>query len=83
MYSQVEKVYIQKMIIPDPSDMYGLSKLLGEINGPNSLTIRTSIIGHSINSNHGLIDWFLKQNIKIKNLEKQFFQALQHLNYQK
>tara|TARA_A100000164_G_scaffold382143_1_gene438953 strand:- start:5733 stop:6602 length:870 start_codon:yes stop_codon:yes gene_type:complete len=61
---------------PDSSDLYGLSKLLGEINSKNSLTIRTSIIGHSINSNHGLIDWFLKQNFKIKGYRKAIFSGL-------
>ena len=68
---------------PDPSDMYGISKLLGEINGPNSLTIRTSIIGHSINSNHGLIDWFLKQNIKINGFRKAIFSGLTTLELSK
>ena len=61
---------------PDPSDSYGLSKLLGEINTENALTIRTSMIGHSINSNHGLIDWFLEQNLKIKGYRKAIFSGL-------
>ena len=61
---------------PDPSDLYGLSKLLGEINSENVLTIRTSIIGHSINSNHGLIDWFLEQKLKIKGYRKAIFSGL-------
>ena len=68
---------------PDPSDMYGISKLLGEINGPNSLTIRTSIIGHSINSNHGLIDWFLKQKVKVKGFRKAIFSGLTTLELSK
>ena len=68
---------------PDSSDLYGLSKLLGEINDPNSLTIRTSIIGHSINSNHGLIDWFLKQNVKIKGFRKAIFSGLTTLELSK
>ena len=68
---------------PDSSDLYGLSKLLGEINSPNSLTIRTSIIGHSINSNHGLIDWFLKQNVKINGFRKAIFSGLTTLELSK
>ena len=36
--------------IADSSDIYGLSKLLGEINTRNSLTLRTSIIGHELDS---------------------------------
>ncbi|MBC7997490.1 MAG: sugar nucleotide-binding protein, partial [Leptolyngbya sp.] len=33
---------------PDPEDMYGQSKLLGEVQTGNCLTIRTSIIGRQI-----------------------------------
>jgi dTDP-4-dehydrorhamnose reductase len=44
---------------PDAKDIYGKSKNLGEVVGGNSLTIRTSIIGHEINTSHSLLDWFL------------------------
>ena len=41
-------------------DIYGISKILGEIKtNKNVLTIRTSIIGHEINRNKGLLEWFL------------------------
>jgi dTDP-4-dehydrorhamnose reductase len=50
--------------IPDPENEYGLSKLLGEINDGESLTIRTSLIGHEINSRYGLLEWFLSQKDK-------------------
>ena len=30
----------------DAQDLYGLSKYLGEVNYPHSITLRTSIIGH-------------------------------------
>ena len=46
---------------PDPIDDYGKCKLLGEPNHENCVVIRTSMIGHSINGETGLIDWFLKQ----------------------
>lgn len=47
--------------IPDPVDLYGRSKLLGEIAAGKAVTIRTSIIGHSLSGNRSLIDWFLSQ----------------------
>ena len=47
--------------IPDPIDNYGLAKLEGESLNENSLIIRTSMIGHSINGESGLLDWFIKQ----------------------
>ncbi len=45
--------------IPDPPDLYGRSKLLGEIHGPGCLTLRTSIIGRELRTTQGLVEWFL------------------------
>jgi dTDP-4-dehydrorhamnose reductase len=47
--------------IPDPVDLYGRSKLLGEVTAPNTLTLRTSIVGRELRGHLGLIDWFLSQ----------------------
>lgn len=47
--------------LPDPVDLYGQTKLLGEVTYPNCLTIRTSIIGHQLTGSHGLVEWFLAQ----------------------
>ena len=48
--------------IPNALDLYGQSKHWGEIAGANCLTIRTSIIGRELKTNHGLIEWFLSKN---------------------
>ena len=42
---------------PDPLDFLK-SKLKGEVLDKNCLTIRTSIIGHEIDSKTGLLEWF-------------------------
>jgi dTDP-4-dehydrorhamnose reductase len=47
---------------PDPADLYGRSKLLGEPASPGALTIRTSMIGREISTSHGLLEWFLSQS---------------------
>lgn len=47
--------------LPDAIDLYGRSKLLGEVTGNRSITLRTSIIGHELQSQHALINWFLAQ----------------------
>lgn len=47
--------------ISDAKDLYGKSKFLGEVNYPHALTLRTSIIGHELQSANGLIGWFLSQ----------------------
>ena len=47
--------------IPDPEDLYGRSKLLGEVADGDSLTVRTSIIGRELRRSNGLLEWFLGQ----------------------
>ncbi|MBD2317400.1 dTDP-4-dehydrorhamnose reductase family protein [Phormidium tenue] len=49
---------------PDPTDLYGRTKLLGEVIAPNCLNIRTSIIGRELNSQNSLVEWFLSQKGK-------------------
>ncbi|MGJ7024622.1 sugar nucleotide-binding protein [Petrimonas sulfuriphila] len=52
--------------VKDATDVYGLSKNLGEIIDDNNLTIRTSIIGPELKSNgEGLFHWFMHQKEKI------------------
>ncbi|HGA5386845.1 TPA: dTDP-4-dehydrorhamnose reductase family protein, partial [Salmonella enterica subsp. enterica serovar Waycross] len=62
--------------IPDASDLYGKSKQLGEIDYDGHLTLRTSIIGHEISSNHSLVDWFLSQNHTVHGYSKAIFSGL-------
>lgn len=70
------KGYYSETDFTDPQDVYGRSKLLGEINNQGAITLRTSIVGHSLISNHGLIDWFLNQENKIKGYNKAIFSGL-------
>jgi dTDP-4-dehydrorhamnose reductase len=44
--------------IPDPVDLYGRSKLLGEVS-ENGITVRSSLIGRELGSQNGLVEWFL------------------------
>lgn len=46
---------------PDPVDLYGMSKLLGEITTDPHLTLRTSIIGPQLSGCEGLFAWFVAQ----------------------
>jgi dTDP-4-dehydrorhamnose reductase len=45
--------------LPDATDLYGRSKLLGEVLSPGALTLRTSIIGRELAGASGLFEWFL------------------------
>ncbi len=47
--------------VPDAEDLYGRSKLLGEVSGPGCLTLRTSMIGRELTRQSGLLEWFLSQ----------------------
>jgi dTDP-4-dehydrorhamnose reductase len=59
---------------PDPEDVYGLSKLLGEADGPGILTLRTSMIGPELQRKTGLVEWFLAQKEKtIRGWRKSIF----------
>ena len=44
--------------LPDARDIYGRSKLLGEVVDPPGLTLRTSIIGRELERASGLLEWF-------------------------
>jgi len=44
---------------PDATDLYGRSKILGEVNEGNCLTLRSSIIGRELDTSFGLFEWFL------------------------
>ncbi|GLR38148.1 hypothetical protein GCM10011247_35460 [Pseudomonas plecoglossicida] len=61
----------------DCTDLYGKSKYLGEIHDqPHAVTLRTSIIGHELNSQVSLIDWFLSQGGTAKGFTKAIFSGL-------
>lgn len=62
--------------LPDALDLYGRSKCLGEVDYPPHLTLRTSIIGHELNSSVSLIDWFLSQTGEVKGFSKAIFSGL-------
>ena len=63
--------------VPDPVDLYGRSKLLGELNRPGCLTLRTSIIGWQLNTFSSLLSWFATQRGKtIKGYRKAIYSGL-------
>ena len=63
--------------IPDPVDLYGRTKLLGELDRPGCLTLRTSIIGWQINTYSSLLSWFaLQRGKQIKGYRKAIYTGL-------
>lgn len=58
----------------DADDTYGRSKGLGELNRPEHLTIRTSIVGPELKENgEGLLHWFINQKGEINGFKKAFW----------
>lgn len=60
----------------DAKDLYGRSKFLGEVAYPHTVTLRTSIIGHELQSAHGLVGWFLSQQECCNGYTKAIFSGL-------
>lgn len=62
---------------PDALDLYGRSKLLGEVDYANAVTLRTSIIGPEFGGGaQGLVGWFLAQQGEVKGYSKAVFSGL-------
>lgn len=61
---------------PDATDLYGRSKLLGEVDDEQAVTLRTSIIGPELDSAHGLLSWFLAQRGRVKGYTHAVFSGL-------
>jgi dTDP-4-dehydrorhamnose reductase len=61
---------------PDPVDLYGHTKLVGEVDEPEVLTIRTSMIGRELAGHHSLVEWFLRQRGIVRGYTKAVFSGL-------
>jgi len=59
-----------------PVDLYGRAKLLGEVDAPQAITLRTSMIGPELSVHRGLLDWFLAQTGAIRGYRKAIFSGL-------
>jgi dTDP-4-dehydrorhamnose reductase len=61
----------------DAADVYGKSKYLGEVvNDPSAVTLRTSTIGHELQSSYGLLEWFLGQQDSCTGFNRAIFSGL-------
>jgi dTDP-4-dehydrorhamnose reductase len=62
--------------LPDAEDLYGRSKLLGEVAYPHTMTLRTSIVGRELAHRQGLAEWFLAQRECVKGYTRSFFSGV-------
>lgn len=60
--------------LPDATDLYGRSKLLGEVSGARCLTLRTSLVGRELARKGGsLFEWFLSQKDSVRGFPNAIF----------
>jgi dTDP-4-dehydrorhamnose reductase len=57
-------------------DVYGRSKLLGEVDAPHAVTLRTSMIGPELGSYQGLLEWFLAQKATVRGFRRAIFSGV-------
>lgn len=62
--------------ISDATDLYGKSKFIGELDYAHTVTLRTSIIGHELQTKHSLVDWFLSQKETCRGYTQAIFSGL-------
>lgn len=67
----------QESDLSDAEDLYGKSKYIGELHDlPHTITLRTSIIGHELDSSYALVDWFLAQQGSVRGFARAIFSGL-------
>ncbi len=62
--------------LADPEDLYGRSKLLGEVVTDPHLTVRTSFIGFEPRTERGLLAWFLAQKGSVGGFRRAIWSGL-------
>ncbi len=66
---------------PDPMDLYGRTKLLGELHDTHCLTMRTSIIGLELGRKKSLIEWFLAQRGEVHGYRRAIYTGLTTMEF--
>jgi len=63
--------------VSDADDLYGKSKYIGEVaTRSHVLTLRTSTIGHELQTHHGLLEWFLSERTEVRGFSRAVFSGL-------
>lgn len=63
--------------VPDASDVYGMTKRLGEINDkPHAITLRVCPIGRELYTKHSFVEWALSQSGTIQGYKQALFSGI-------
>jgi dTDP-4-dehydrorhamnose reductase len=60
----------------DATDVYGMSKFLGEPTDGQSLILRTSLLGRSLGGGNSLVDWLMCRSGKVRGYQRAVFSGL-------
>ena len=80
VFSGIKGNYVETDV-PDATDIYGRTKQLGEVQYSHAVTLRTSTIGHELQSNYGLLEWFLSQQESCKGFSRAIFSGLPNTEF--
>jgi len=84
VFSGDKKTSYKEDDFKDATDIYGLSKNLGEQLGPQTLILRTSIIGPELKkTGNGLFNWFMSQSGSIEGYKKTIWSGVTTLELSK
>lgn len=61
---------------PDARDLYGRSKLAGEVTGDGICTVRTSVVGAELHRRSGLLEWLLSAQPPVRGWTASRFSGL-------
>lgn len=75
VFSGAKGKYVETELT-DAGDFYGKSKALGEVIDSHNITLRTSTIGHELETKYGLLDWFLSQEGMCRGYRRAVFSGL-------
>jgi dTDP-4-dehydrorhamnose reductase len=68
----------------DADDLYGKSKIVGEIPAENKMIIRSSIIGPESGDGRSLLNWFIRNNSKeVSGFKNHLWNGVTTLNFSK
>ena len=83
-FSGTEGKY-SELSVRDASDIYGISKINGEVASRNFMNIRCSIIGHETSSKVELLEWVLNSDfgIRINGFTNHFWNGITTLAFAK
>lgn len=77
VFSGSKGMYLENDIL-DGTDLYSRTKILGEVMNSNSITLRSSLVGHEYTNKHkyGLLEWFLSQQDVISGYKNVIFSGI-------